>query len=68
MSKIVSSTGMAIDHDFYGGPIKYGFVTVTLDKTVLTDETVAVCQRLAQEKLHSMAERMPHRYWRVGKV
>ena len=54
--------GMFTDHDYYGEPIETTLVHVSTDQT---DQAIlSELRHIAQGKLHSMAKRMPHDYWR----
>lgn len=58
--------GMATDHDYYGYPVEYSYITLTYDAD-LTDDQIKVLERNQEMRLRSMAKAMPHRYWMEGK-
>ena len=55
--------GMAIDHSYHGEPVEYSFMRLTYSEH-LTPEQIKIAERNQEKKLHSMAKRMPHKYWR----
>lgn len=62
------SMAMFTDHDYHGNPVEVSRVEVTLgDLVKWTPEMKAYIKHQAVEQLHSMAKRMPHKYWRERK-
>jgi len=61
--KLIRVIAMNTDHGFHGNPIEMTRVELYLDEDVITPEVVAIAKQLQEERLHSYAKSMPHRYW-----
>lgn len=63
--KHLFSKAMFTDHSYYGNPIEVSRVDVSIsDDVIWTPEMLAELGHQAEERLHAMVNRMPHRYWK----
>lgn len=61
--KLLRTIAMSTNHDFYGNPTEVTRVELHMDPDVMTPGAVALAKQLQEERLHSHAKAMPHRYW-----
>ena len=62
--KLIRTIAMHTDYSYHGSPIETSRVELYLDEDMMAPELVAIAKRNQEARLHSMAKRMPHRYWR----
>ena len=58
----IRTIAMHTDHSYHGSPIETSAVTLSVDESV-TPEQVEFLKTKQEERLRSLAKRMPHRYW-----
>ena len=66
--KLVRTIAMPTNHDFHARPTEVTRVELWMDPDVMTPEAVALAKQLQEERLHSHAKAMPHRYWNTHRV
>ena len=64
--RLIRSIAMFTDHDYHGRPVETGRVDLFCSE-VMTEAQIALTKEMQEIKLHSMAKRMPHDYWRKQK-
>ena len=62
--RLLRTIAMNTDHGFYGNPIETSRIELYVsDDIVWTPEMIEIAKQHQEERLHSLAKRMPHRYW-----
>lgn len=60
--KLIRTIATHTDHGYHGTPIETSRVELYCDDS-MTTEAIEIAKRNQENKLHSMAKRMPHSYW-----